>query len=202
VVDADAAPYPPELAQLSVSTLCTNRDLPIRMPVGAGGNDFDLDTHAPVQAIHCLHKTDPTPSHAHGQAAWRTISHLTLNYLSLVDDGAQGAAALRSLLSLYGQAAEPTIRHQIEGVRSVATRPRVRRLVRDGRIAMVRGLEITVTMDEAAFEGTGAFGLGGVLERFFAKYVSINSFTETVIRTDGRGEIMRWPVTAGQRHTI
>jgi type VI secretion system protein ImpG len=172
------------------------------MPSGQGGSDFDLDTHAPVRTIRCLHKTAPTPSHAHGEAAWRTISHLTLNYLSLIDDAEQGAAALRSLLSLYGQAAEPAIRHQIEGVRSVKTRPRVRRLVRDGRIAFVRGLEITVTMDEAAFEGTGVFLLGAVLERFFAKYVSINAFTETVIRTDARGEIMRWPVNPGQRHTI
>ena len=46
-----------------------------------------------------------------------------------------------------------------------------------------RGLEVSVTCDEAAFEGSGVFLLGAVLERFFAKYVSINSFTETVLRT-------------------
>ncbi|NLF30345.1 MAG: type VI secretion system baseplate subunit TssF [Planctomycetes bacterium] len=202
LVDAEAGPYHPDLAQLSVATLCTNRDLPLRMPFGQGGNDFDLDTHAPVKAIRCLHKTDPRPSHAHGEAAWRTISHLTLNYLSLVDDAEQGATALRSLLSLYGQAAEPSIRHQIEGIRSIRTDRKIGRVVRDGRIAFVRGLQITVTMDEAAFEGTGVFLLGAVLERFFAKYVSINAFTETVVRTDARGEIMRWPANPGQRHTI
>ena len=32
--------------------------------------------------------------------------------------------------------------------------------------------------------------MGSVLERFFAKYVSINSFTEMVLRTMQRGEIM------------
>ncbi len=202
LVDADAAPYHPDLRQLGMATLCTNRDLPIRMPHGLGGSDFELDTNAPVQAVYCLDKTDPKPSHAHGEAAWRTISHLTLNYLSLTDDAKQGASALRSLLALYGEAADPAIRHQIEGVVSIASQPRVRRLVRDGRIAFVRGREITVTFDEAAFEGTGAFLLGGVLERFFAKYVSINSFTETVVRTEARGEIMRWPVNLGQRHTI
>jgi type VI secretion system protein ImpG len=41
-----------------------------------------------------------------------------------------------------------------------------------------------------------------VLDRFFAKYVSINSFTETVLRTLGRGEIMRWRTRIGQRHTL
>ena len=43
------------------------------------------------------------------------------------------------------------------------------------------------------------FLLGAVLERFFAKYVSINSFTETVLRSIQRGEIMRWRPTAGLR---
>jgi type VI secretion system protein ImpG len=36
-----------------------------------------------------------------------------------------------------------------------------------------------------------------VLSQFFAQYVSINAFTETVIRTVGRGEIMRWPAQGG-----
>jgi len=33
-----------------------------------------------------------------------------------------------------------------------------------------RGLEVTVTINEKAFEGTGAFLLGAVLERYFAEY--------------------------------
>jgi type VI secretion system protein ImpG len=36
-----------------------------------------------------------------------------------------------------------------------------------------------------------------VLSHFFAQYVSINAFTETVIRTVARGEIMRWPARGG-----
>jgi type VI secretion system protein ImpG len=65
-----------------------------------------------------------------------------------------------------------------------------------------RGLEIEVTCDEVAFEGSGVFLLGAVLQRFFAKYVSINSFTETVLRTLQRGEVMRWPAISGLRQTL
>ena len=36
-----------------------------------------------------------------------------------------------------------------------------------------------------------------VLERFFRKYVTINSFTETVLSTQQRGEITRWRPEAG-----
>jgi len=202
LVDVKDAPYSADLRQLGVSTLCTNRDLPIRMPYGQGGRDFEMDSNAPVQTIRLLRKTEPKPSHAEGETAWRAISHLTLNYLSLLEHAQEGAAALRSLLALYGDAGEAATRRQIDGVHSASTRPIVRRVVREGRIAFARGLEVTVTFNEAAFEGTGVFLFGAVLERFFSRYVSINSFTETVIRTVDRGEVMRWPARPGMRHVI
>ena len=41
--------------------------------------------------------------------------------------------------------------------------------------------------------------LGAVLQEFFARHASINSFTETVLRVQGRGEIKRWPARLGRR---
>jgi type VI secretion system protein ImpG len=66
----------------------------------------------------------------------------------------------------------------------------------------VRGIEVTVGLDERAYQGTGAFLLGAVLEQFFAKYVSINSFAQTVLETTQRGEVMRWPARIGRRHIL
>lgn len=204
LVDGNEAPYSSNLRQLAVSTLCTNRDLPMLMPVGSGATDFTLEASGPVQSVRCLAgPTKPVASHAYGETAWRLISHLSLNYLTLLDsDERQGAAALRDLLSLYGEIGEPPVRKQIEGVRSVAGKPVVRRLPTPGPISFGRGMEVDVTMDEASFEGTGVFLLGAVLEQFFAKYVSINSFTETVIQTVDRGEIVRWPARPGRRHLL
>ena len=65
-----------------------------------------------------------------------------------------------------------------------------------------RGLGLTLTCDESAFEGTGMFLFGQVLEEFFAAYVSINSFTETTLRSTERGQVMRWPPRLGQLHTL
>jgi type VI secretion system protein ImpG len=78
----------------------------------------------------------------------------------------------------------------------------VRRLPGAGQTAIARGLEVAVTFDETAFQGIGIFTLGMVLAEFFAKYVSINSFTETVIKTTDRDEVMRWPMAIGRRHTL
>ena len=82
------------------------------------------------------------------------------------------------------------------------SRPAVRRIKTPGPITFGRGLEISLSFDESAFEGSGVILLGSVLEQFFARYVSINTFTETVIESTDRGEIMRWPARIGTRQTI
>ena len=200
IVDAAEAPYSSGLRQLGVSVFCTNRDLPLSMPVGVGKTDFILDSGAPVTAVRCLAgPSQPLPSFAEGSVAWRLLNQLSLNYLSLQDnDPQQGALALREMLALYCHPGDLNSQRQVEGVRSIASRAVTRRMPTPGPITFGRGIELTVTLDDAAFEGTGAFLLGAVLAQFFAQYVSINSFTETVVRTVARGEIMRWPAKGGR----
>jgi type VI secretion system protein ImpG len=202
LVDANEAPYPQGVRELSVDTLCTNRDLTQLIPLGGGNSDFDLMAGAPVLAIRCVAgPTKPRPAPLEGESHWRIINHLSTNYLSLLDsDERQGAAALRDLLGLYGDTTQANVTRQIEGVQSITYRPINRRLPSPGPIAFGRGLEITLTCEEQAFEGVGVFLLGTVLEQFFARYVALNSFTEMVVKTSNRGEVMRWPARLGQRH--
>jgi len=103
---------------------------------------------------------------------------------------------------LYADTGEPTVQKQIDGLLSIRSQPVVRRIRTPGPITFGRGLEISLRFDESAFEGSGVILLGTVLEQFFARYVSINTFTETVIESTDRGEIMRWPTRIGTRHTI
>lgn len=204
IVDANETPFKSDLRQLGIETLCSNRDLPLQLPIGMGSSDFTIQTGAPVSSIRCLSgPTKPRPSNAHKDTAWKLINHLSLNYLSIINTNEkEGATAFRSLLSLYGDNSDASIRKQIEGVLSIQSKPIVRRINTAGLIVFGRGLEITITVDELAFEGSGVFLLGMVLEQFFAQYVSLNSFTETVLKTSDRGEIMRWPTRIGQRHPI
>jgi type VI secretion system protein ImpG len=203
LVDGNEAPFRSDLKQMDIMTLCTNRDLPLQLPIGIGKTDFTLDTGAPVLSIRCLSgPTKPRPSIAYKDTAWKLISHLSLNYLSLISDEQEGATAFRGLLALYGENSDAGFRKQIEGILTIQAQPIVRRINSAGPIVFGRGLEMTITVDEAAFEGSGVFLLGSVLEQFFAQYVSINSFTETVLRTSDRGEVMRWPAKIGQRRLI
>jgi type VI secretion system protein ImpG len=204
LVDSAQAPFSGDLRQLSVQALCTNRDLVLQMPVNRGKSDLVLDAAAPLVGIRVVSgPSRPTAPLVDGAVAWRAISHLALNYLSLVDGTAQeGAAALRDLLSLYAVGSDVSARRQIEGIRSAQVARVVRRLPTPGPIAFGRGLEVTLKVDDLAFEGGSAFLLGSVLSQYFSRYVSINSFTETVLRSDNRGEINRWGPRWGVRPTL
>ena len=136
----------------------------------------------------------PLPSFAEGPAAWRLLDHLSLNYASLVDsDAQQGARALRELLALYCPAGDSrrAPRRSKGCVRSTPRRS-CGVCLRRGRSSSDAGCRSRCSFDDAAFEGASAFLLGAVLAQFFAQYVSINSFTETVVATlDARSEIMQ-----------
>lgn len=217
IVDGDMAPCRTTLRQIGIRALCTNRHLPISMTKGIGARDFELDkVSAPVASIRILSgPTKPLPSLVisgsgaedqripSGRFAWRLISHLSLNYLSLLDRGADtGAEALREILRLYVDPNDRQSLRQIDGVRSVSSKPITRRVKTAGPITFARGLEITLLLDESAFEGQGCFVLGAVLNEFLGRYVSLNSFTETVLTTLQRKEIMRWPARIGKRQMI
>lgn len=202
-VDAECSPCQPDLKELAFEALCSNRHLPMTMPRGVGRTDFDSDESGPWESIRCLEDpTTPRPSFAEGELGWRIVSHLSQNYFSLVDSDESGAAALRGLLRLYSEMHENHLLKQIEGVKSVSSRKIIRRILHEGPVAFVRGLEISLSFDEREFSGTGIFILGMVLQEFFAKHVSLNSFTETVLLSEQRGEVMRWPAQTGQQPII
>ena len=65
------------------------------------------------------------------------------------------------------------------------------------------GWEVTVVeLDEEKYVGVGAFLFASVLERFFALYASINSFTALKYRTRQTGDVKRWPPRAGEQSLV
>ncbi len=204
LVDSAQRQLTEEIRQVDAQVLCTNRDLPIQLAIGQGRTDFLIEGGVPVEAVRCIAGPSyPRDSPAFGDTAWQLVSHLSLNYLSLVDNGTEaGAQMLRDMLTLYADTKDSAAVRQIEGVRAISCRELVRRMPVAGPMSYGRGLEITIALDDAAFEGAGILSLGAVLDRFFARYVSLNSFTQTRIVSTSRGEIKTWPVRMGRRQII
>ena len=201
LVDLRHAPYRQNLRQLAARVRCTNRDLPMFMPVGANHGELTLNGSAPVEAVHVVAgPSRPQGAVREGPLAWRLLSLLSLNYLSLLDESPeQGALALRELLGLFSQSAEAGMKRQIDGVRSVGVRPVVRRHPIPGPIAFGRGLEVKVTVDDMSFEGGSPVLLASVLHRYFSRHVSMNSFVQTTVATLARGDVKTWAPQAGAR---
>ncbi len=201
LVDLDFNPSQPGVETLTVATTCTNRDLPGRLPFGNPEGDFQLEGPGLFTSIRCLKKPTPTLRPPMRRALqWRLISHLSLNYLSLVEDEDSGPEALREILRLYDFMDSSATRRQIEGIRQVSSRRVFRSLPSSLGTSFVRGLEVSLQLDEQQYVGSGAFLMAAVLERFLALYTSINSFVQLVVTTQQReGILKRWPPRAGEQ---
>ncbi|MBA2737222.1 MAG: type VI secretion system baseplate subunit TssF, partial [Pyrinomonadaceae bacterium] len=102
LVDTSFNPQVPAEEVLTVRSTCTNRDLPARLPFGSKEGDFEVEGTALVSRIRCLTKPTETIRPPQRRAAqWRLISHLNLNYLSLVENQNGVPEALQEILQLY-----------------------------------------------------------------------------------------------------
>jgi len=204
LVDDKFDPRVPAVDVLNIKATCTNRDLPARLPFGGKEGDFEVEGTALLSRVRCLTKpTETIRPPQRRSAQWRLISHLSLNFLSLVNGENGSPEALQEMLMLYNFDDSPVTRKQILGIKSVESRKVVRQIGKRVGAGFVRGVETTVTMDEEQFVGTGYFLFACVLERFLAMYASLNSFNQLSLRTEQREETVReFSPRAGTRELL
>ena len=203
------APDSPQAQRLHIRALCSNRNLPNALPLNE--NDPLHLTADQRLCLRCI--AGPTPPREamteteragphrtqQGEVYWRLMSYLALNHFGLDDRfGRDGAASLREMLSLFIDLSDNVTEAQIAGITALSVRPVTRSIRRPEGFFPARGLEISITYDEPAFEGTGIIPLAAVIDRFMAEYVSVNSFSQTVTISRQRGVIRRWPPRTGQ----
>ncbi|PMS20437.1 type VI secretion system baseplate subunit TssF [Trinickia dabaoshanensis] len=211
LVTPSEAPYAADLQQLGADVLCTNRDLPLSMPVGLGTTDFTGGGQLQaVQSVRCLAgPTIPRPALAEPTNLWRLLDMLSTSRLPLVasanewagaatQPAAHDARALRRWLAALCPADDAAGRHQISLLRHASAKTITRRLPLPGPISYGRGLEITLTFDDAAPVSAPASLLGAVLAAALAEYMPINQFAETVVCAPARGMVTRYPAKAGR----
>jgi type VI secretion system protein ImpG len=198
LIDLSMRAARPEARTLTVRTTCTNRDLPSRLPFGSKDGDFELEGGASIRRIMTLRRpTAPLRPEAGKGALWRLISHLSLNYLSLV---AGGQEALQEILKLYNFSKRAELQKQIEGIVGLKSDRHFARIVSDHGISFARGTRVEMELDEEQFVGGGVYLFASIIENFLAHYVSLNSFSQLVVSTRQRKEVLReWPPRAGRQ---
>ena len=198
LVDLAGNPAYPDLDTLTARLMCTNRDLPSRVPFGSEDGDFELEGSTAINRIVALRKPTPTQRPPlRRDAFWPMISQLSLNYLSLVEDG---KAALQEILRLYNFTGSVDSERQIEGIARLSSQRHFARVLSEHGVSLVRGTRVEIEFDEDQFVGGGTFLFAAVLERFLGHYVSMNSFSQLVARTLQRKEVMReWQPRSGEK---
>jgi type VI secretion system protein ImpG len=197
LVDLSARPVHPDLDTLTLRTTCTNRDLPSRLSFANEAGDFEIEGGAAIKRIVALRKPTMSVRPPSGKSAlWRLISHLSLNYLSLVDEGRE---AFQEILKLYNFTGSAYSEKQIDGITKISSARHFARLISENGITFARGTRVELELDEEMFAGAGVFLFSSVIERFLAEYVSLNSFSQLAVRTRQRKEPLKeWPPRAGQ----
>jgi type VI secretion system protein ImpG len=204
-VDLDFTPTAPAEATLHVQATCFDGDRPSRLPSSAGRPRLELAEGGEVVGqVECLvHPTRSVrPDRGYG-AMWRLISHLALNHLSLTE-GEEGAHALREILRLYDAGHNGDSHRDIDGIRSVTSRPVIRRLGRRGA-GFGQGVQVELELDETQYVSGNAYLFASVLDRFLGLYAAVNSFSELVAQCQqrrGQEKPWKWPLRSGEQNLL
>jgi type VI secretion system protein ImpG len=204
-VDLDFDPALPAEGIVLAKVTCLNRDLPLKLIAPGAELKFEPVSVIPV-SVKWLRTPTPTRRPRPGRGAyWRLASHLALNHLSIANDGS-GRAALQEYLSLYDfadpdQAPElATIAQKArDGVLGVSSARDVAFVSGDSGGGFARGTAVTVELNEDNYVGVGAYLFGTILERFYALYASLNSYTRFTLKTKQRDVVASWPARAGEK---
>lgn len=197
--------------RLDIRALCTNRDLPIL----DDNPKLSLETGDPVGRVELLSPfrrprgsiTSALPNIVSGgesqldDLAWRLISQLSLNYLSLAEPGLD-AEPLRAMLELYSGRGDPALSRHARSITRVRSRQVVERLGIPGPMCFGHGIEITLDVEETALAGGSTLLLSALLNQLFARHSAINSFVRTKTHLMQRQEDVSWPMSPGNRALI
>lgn len=203
LVNLNFDPSLPPTEVLSVSTTCSNRDLPGELRTSGGESwGFQLEGQAPIKRIDPLVPPTLPCRLPDGELRWRLISHLSLNHFSITD-GEAGADALRELLKLYDYKNTRATAQQISGIDAVTSRRKMARIADGSSVGFCRGIELEITFDPEKYAGVSVFLLASVLDKFCGLYASINSFTRLSTRLQNSSEPFKiWPYRVGDQTIV
>ena len=196
VVDLNGNFTDPEADVLMVRALCTNFDLPTRFHFGAEAGDFDVVGFPAAKTVIGLRRPTASVSPSGGpEHLWRLISLLSLNYLSLNEEG---RTAMQEILRLHNLNDSAASDNQVESILKMKSSPGFSLVNSAYGLIPARGTQVEMEFDEQQFAGSGLYLFAAVLDRFLAGYASMNSFSQLTARSTLRKEaIGKWPPRAG-----
>jgi type VI secretion system protein ImpG len=188
----------PEADVLMVRALCSNFDLPSRLQFGSEAGDFEAPGFAAVKTVTALRRPTASVNPPGGQGYfWRLISLLSLNYLSLNEEG---RAAMQEILRLHNMTDSTASENQVGSILRMNSSPNFALVDSAYGLIPARGTQVEMEFDEQQFAGSGLYLFAAILDRFLASYASMNSFSQLTARSNLRKEALgKRPPDAGHQ---
>lgn len=188
----------PEMDTLVADVTCTNGDLPhsLSFDVSGGGMRPAAKKSAPQKIALLYTPTAVVRLSRTNGALWRLIGQQTPHALRLTQ---AGLPALKQLFQQFAQLSHAQSQH-IDGITGLKHRSVMTLMARAPQPAMVRGIEVTLEIDEQRFVAYSVAVFARVLERFFAPYAPSNSFVQLIIESSSNKGVVLWrgePVRGG-----
>lgn len=168
---------------LLADVTCSNGNLPRSLTIGSGDGDMRMEgnTQTTRKIVLLLAPTAVTQLPRTNGALWRLIGQQTAHAIRL---NQAGLPVLKQILQQFAALSPQQARH-VEGIRGLRHRSVMTLMARKPQPAMVRGIEITLKIDEQLFVASSVAVFAGVMERFFAPYAPRNSFVQLVMVSIG-----------------
>ena len=187
-VGLDGQPAAVPVTQVALDVTCTNRSLPATLPYGAAAGDLVVEGGSVAGRLVMLRRpTESVRAQHSNDSLWRLLAQFTPHAMAL---STEGLDEIKRLLRQYS-ALSPTPARHIEGIAFVGSRSKMQWIVMDPCPSLVRGIEVTLAVDEQAFSGCSISAFIDVMDRLFAPFAPENSFVQLVVVTKSTGAILR-----------
>ena len=195
-VDADHVPALAPGMRVGGSLWCTNRRWAEQLGVGDA-----LQAAPGVPVVGGTFVSEVSAYHAPatlGEGLHRLCAQLGQACLPL-QGGEVGLARLREVLQAHFAPNNARARQQVQGLRALAHRRVAERTGREAWHGLTTGIELTLTVEQAAFAETSALLLGRVLGECFGHFAPLNSFVRLSLRDVGGETLWRFPARSAGR---
>lgn len=181
---------------VKATALCSNRNLPSHMPFGTNQAKLSIPGRGDIiKKVECLlAPTTPVRADLGDASRWQLVNHLSLSHFS----GKDALKILQDTLKLYDFKNTPENKTMIDNLVAIKVNSSTARINQNGRICFCSGSDIEITFANDHYSGSGIFFFSAILDRFFAQFAAINSFTRLSVKFRGQDKIYHtWPSRAG-----
>ncbi|GAA6171770.1 type VI secretion system baseplate subunit TssF [Colwellia sp. KU-HH00111] len=182
---------------LSIKAQCSNRNLPAHLPFGTGEPKMFIPERADIiKNVKCLlAPTLPVRALLGDASRWQLISHLSLDSFS----GDNALHKLKEVLKLYDFKSSPANKTLIDNIVDIEIKTTTARVNQKGLVGFSTGNDILLTFAKEHYLTSGVYFFCTILERFFAQFAAINSFTRLSVKLKNHDGICHtWPSRAGK----